>query len=431
MTIPSPIPVIVAGPSHLGGVLTWTLRLKEAFAHHPRYRVMLMEVGPTVIQRDEFDFRVPDYTGAIEILENLPEAIVVPNYIWPLHTICAELAAEGRKMRSIGMCHAHHVEQYHLPLCWYEPVIDQFIAVSRECERHLALCIPDRAADINMLQYGVPVPPKLERSYSVSPIRLVYAGRMVQLQKRVLDFVPLVQELLRLRVDFTLDMVGDGTDLAALRQAMDGTSHGGRVRFVPAVQPDEMEDVWRNHDIFVQVSDFEGTSVSMLESIAQGVVPVQTDAGSGIREVIAEAESGFVVPVGDMKGMAAAVAAAAADRDRLSRMGAAAHRAAGRFSMEKHAEGFACVLDRAWAGPARSWPWRHPMFYPRSRNDAVLVALKAERNLALRDAARYRESLEHVLNKPPVRAYRALKSFLAAVAGGRKRGAGGSPGDKS
>ena len=52
--------------------------------------------------------------------------------------------------------------------------------------------------------------------------------------------------------------------------------------------------------IVLSVSEFEGTSISMLEAMGQGVTPVVTDIASGVRDVIVAGENGWLVPMGDM-----------------------------------------------------------------------------------------------------------------------------------
>ena len=59
---------------------------------------------------------------------------------------------------------------------------------------------------------GVEVPAKLRRPYQCRPMRLIYAGRVVQTQKRVMDFAPLVEALARRGVDFRFTIAGQGRD---------------------------------------------------------------------------------------------------------------------------------------------------------------------------------------------------------------------------
>ena len=418
---PEPYPVVLASPNHLGGVFSWSLTLKRLFADHPRYRVLLMETGPTVLPNSPvFDYHAPGDAEVCAILKELAQAIVVPNFTHTLYGQCAALAAEGLEIRCLGMCHANH-EFYHLPLVWYEAGISQFITVSKECNYRLAGHLPHRRDDITMLPYGVAVPAKLVRIWQNAPIRLTYAGRIEQEQKRVMDFVPLVVELLNLGVNFTFDIVGDGGELEVLRKGMAACPHGGRVRLLPRVPPDKMSGVWDSHDIFVQTSEYEGTSISMLEAMASGTVPVVTDAGSGIEGTFVAGESGFVVPVGDMHLLAKTIADLAADSVRLQRVGLAAHRAAQAFSIKSYTEQFTQVLDQALDGQVRTLPPSHPEMTWRWKCDQLTLErdwLKteidkwAEAYQVLASSHHMHSGPKELLKQILVRAYGSVKRLL-------------------
>jgi glycosyltransferase involved in cell wall biosynthesis len=291
------LPVIIAGTDCLSGVTTWADQLRVALADHPRYDVKSLFVGDEAT--DNYDLAVTNVEDGLQLVRGLAPAIVMPNYVWPLY-----LAGLEPGIRCLGMCHADDEDQYYRPLNWYEPVISKYIAVSRECNARLAQCMPYRTDDIETLPYGIRVPAALRRDYQTKPLRLIYAGRVTQPQKRVWDFIPLAEHLLRARVPFVFDIIGEGDEFAPLRQMMQARVPAADVHFHGRIPHSQMAAKWSSHDVFVQVSDFEGTSVSMLEAMAHGAVPVVTAASSGIDGVINHGDNGFVVPIGDMAAMA-------------------------------------------------------------------------------------------------------------------------------
>lgn len=332
------IPVVFAGTDCLSGVTTWADQLRIALADHPRYDVRSLFIGKD--PPDQCDFAVATVDTGLQLIRDLAPAIVMPNYVWPLY-----LAGLERGIRCLGMCHADDEDQYYRPLSWYEPAISKFIAVSKECSARLSECIPCRRNDIETLPYGVRVPAVLRRGYQTKPLRLIYAGRVTQPQKRVWDFIPLVENLLRARVPFVFDIIGDGDELEPLRQVMRARVPAADVNFHGRIPHSEMAAQWASHDIFVQVSDFEGTSVSMLEAMAHGAVPVVTAASSGIAGVIDQGENGFVVPVGDMAAMTCMMARLAGDEALLNHTGRAAYQTAQAYSLDSYAQKFTHVLD--------------------------------------------------------------------------------------
>jgi len=60
--------------------------------------------------------------------------------------------------------------------------------------------------------------------------------------------------------------------------------------------PYQVQKLWQTADVCVLVSEYEGTSVSMLEAMAAGCVPVVTKV-SGTADVIQPGINGFTGPV--------------------------------------------------------------------------------------------------------------------------------------
>jgi glycosyltransferase involved in cell wall biosynthesis len=352
------IPVVIAGTNCLSGVTSWGDQLRTALAGHPRFDVQTMYIGPEA--DNDADIAVRSLDEAVTTVRSMTPAIVIPNYVWPLY-----FAAFEYGIRCLGMCHADDETQYYRPLSWYEPTITKFIAVSKECHDQLVSHIECRAEDITTLPYGVCIPKTLNRTYETKPLRLIYAGRVTQPQKRVWDFVPLVEELLRAKVPFVFDIIGDGDEFVPLQQIMKARVPAANVRFHTRIPHREMAGKWLGHDIFLQVSDFEGTSVSMLEAMAHGVVPVVTAASSGIEGVIKTNDNGFVVPVGDMPAMARVIAQLATDQSLLSQVGRSAYGTAQAYAMDLYATKFARVLDEvADAEESVDLPKRYGRYTP-------------------------------------------------------------------
>lgn len=332
-------PVILAGTKCLSGVTTWAERLREEFVGHPRYDVRLLHIGPE--HAPGYDLYAANVEEARALVRGLGPAILVPNYVWELYLEGGETG-----ISCLGICHSNSLQEYYLPLTWYESKVAEFIAVSPECTQELAARIPFRAKDITTLPYGVRVRRELNREYRTEPLRIIYAGRLTQPQKRVGNFVRLVEYLLREQVQFVFDIVGDGEELAPLQHAMQRWFPAARVRFHGRLPHEVVDGMWSAANVFVQASDFEGTSVSMLEVMAHGVVPVVTAASSGVAGVIEHARNGFVVPVGDMAAMAQVIATLAKDQQLLAASGRAAHASAQTYSMQVYCDRFVQVLDR-------------------------------------------------------------------------------------
>jgi glycosyltransferase involved in cell wall biosynthesis len=343
------IPIVICLSDTISGAVSWALRLREEFRNHPKYKVLLLGRDVEALNQ-EFDLILSEKESnkysAYFLLKQFPRAIVAPNWLWNLFPTCAKLNSKGRKIACIGFCRSDSEEEYYANLVKYESFIYHFIAVSPECGLELRQRLVHRVNEISVLPTGVFTPENLVRSYSSQPIRIIYGGRIEQRQKRVMDFVPLVKLLLAHRINFIFSIVGDGSYLLPLMQAMRVCKHAGRVRFFGRLSYEEMNEVWREHDVFIQMSDFEGTSNSMLEAMSQGTVPIVATASSGVRGIINHQRNGFMFPVGDINSFASTIGLLAEQNELLSGMGKHANQTAQQFSMALYIEKFIDILDK-------------------------------------------------------------------------------------
>jgi glycosyltransferase involved in cell wall biosynthesis len=116
-------------------------------------------------------------------------------------------------------------------------------------------------------------------------------------------------------------IVGDGELRPALERRASELGLDGRVRFLG--WRGDLDTVYAASDLFVLTSRNEGTPVALIEAMAAGLASVSTDVG-GVRDVVADAEVGVLVPFGDVDALAAAVLALAEAPARRSGMGRAA-----------------------------------------------------------------------------------------------------------
>ncbi|HEX7069429.1 MAG TPA: glycosyltransferase family 4 protein [Rhodothermales bacterium] len=365
----------------LGGVTVWSLNLSRSLGAlgHPVH--ILEHVTERSVHGDAADAtdisRLPVHGAPFalnrdemrrfaETYRRVLPGVIVPNYSTGTYATCANLSrVQSHAMRVIGFAHTDE-EEYYEHLRFYAPIIHRFVAVSEEIRQRLAERIPQRADDIVVRPYGIHVPTGLTHGYSTpgAPLRLTYAGRLVEKQKRVSDLIRLVDILTARGVDFVLTIAGEGEEAPAFDRLLRSPSTAARVEMVGRLAHREMEALWRRSDVCVLTSAYEGCSISMLEAMASGCIPVVT-AVSGTSRFIRSGENGYTVPVGDMMGMADAIEALARDRARLPRLGRAAHDAvAATCEYGEYVRWFERTAKSLWREPAREWPRYRPLFRP-------------------------------------------------------------------
>ena len=158
------------------------------------------------------------------------------------------------------------------------------------------------------------------------PRTVLFVGRLVE-RKGVAH---LIEALTRLRSPspVRLVIVGDGAErprLEALAQRLGVTD---RVVFRGKISDVELQRAYQAADVFVLPStldargDTEGLGVVLLEAMNYAV-PVIASRVGGITDIVADGESGILVPPGDTVALAAAIDRMLADPDLARRYGAA------------------------------------------------------------------------------------------------------------
>ena len=102
----------------------------------------------------------------------------------------------------------------------------------------------------------------------------------------------------------SLTIVGQGSQEAELKHLAQALSVRN-VRFVGAIDPAAMPDVYDRHSIFLNSSCVDNQPLSVLEAMASGMPVVTTPIGD-IPNMVEDGESGTLVPVGDPSAMAKA-----------------------------------------------------------------------------------------------------------------------------
>lgn len=168
-------------------------------------------------------------------------------------------------------------------------------------------------------------------------------GRLetVKAYHRLVEALGLVRAGGRLARPVVLVIAGEGRERTALEAAAARLGLGDAVRLPGWI--DDPPAIYRLFDVFALPSDSEGLSMSLLEAMACGVVPVVTDVGAN-REVVGDALAGQVVPPGDVRALAHRLTATLADdAGRREQSRHARERAVTRYSLARMADAYARV----------------------------------------------------------------------------------------
>lgn len=159
------------------------------------------------------------------------------------------------------------------------------------------------------------------REWNVAqPIRIGYAARLVKQQKRADLLIDLIECLEQKKIDYVFNIAGEGECAEIVSEYIVANQLEEKVKLIGRLPKEEMNLFWKNQDVFVNISEYEGTSLSMLEAMSYGCVPVVTDV-SGAREFITDGENGYICAVGDLSGVSDCIVELTQNRQKLEAYG--------------------------------------------------------------------------------------------------------------
>ena len=162
------------------------------------------------------------------------------------------------------------------------------------------------------------------------PIRLLSVGRLVAF-KGFQHLIDACSELEKRGLDFALQIVGDGPLREELETRVRGQNLSGRIQFAGERSQNQVLNALRACDIFVLASTIDERGASdvfptvIAEAMASGR-PVVSTTVAGIPELVANGETGLLVPPDDSQGLAYALERLARDGNLRASFGRAGRR---------------------------------------------------------------------------------------------------------
>jgi glycosyltransferase involved in cell wall biosynthesis len=208
------------------------------------------------------------------------------------------------------------------------------IAISQGLAQYLAETEGFEEADFEIVHYGIS-PDGDAEPYERSVPRLLCVGRMIPIKGHLV----LLRALARARAevpDVALDVAGRGPLEPALKAYARELGLDSAVRFLGFVSP--VQAALEGAAAVVVPSLGEGFGMVALEAMERAR-PVIASAVGGLPEIVADGETGLVVPPGDADALADAIVAVAGDLPRAAEMGRAGRvRALTEFTPERCVE---------------------------------------------------------------------------------------------
>ncbi len=164
---------------------------------------------------------------------------------------------------------------------------------------------------------------------------LLYLGRLKR-YKRIDLILRAVASLRSRGVPCRLLVAGSGDHREALEALTDRLGLGDRVRFLGFVDHETKLELFRRSWVHVLTSPKEGWGIANVEAAACGTPTVASDS-PGLRDSVRDGETGFLVPHGDVSGLADCLKRMIADEALRRRLGLQARGFAEGFAWDRSA----------------------------------------------------------------------------------------------
>lgn len=296
-------------PENVSGPATWSLRLLPQLRDlgiQLRCQVLCWEhSGPVVenLKKNEIPFRETVCAPFTEekvrwVLSDLVESppdIFVANNVTP----CFFAARWARQcgISTVGVLHSDDV--------FYQGIQSEFVfgrakdavscvvAVSCELQRQVLEREPTET-QVHRIPYGVPVP-DFTRVPRDGQLRLIYAGRLADEQKRISEVTRSLCRAAREIEGVSAVIYGDGPDKNRVEEILRTEGQGLPVTLGGRVSSDEIQSRMVESDALVLLSDYEGLPIAVMEAMSCGVVPVCLQMRSGIPELVDHGATGLII----------------------------------------------------------------------------------------------------------------------------------------
>ncbi len=158
--------------------------------------------------------------------------------------------------------------------------------------------LADRPTHQRVIPSGSVLPEKVKASYYGEErgndiLRIVYSGRVVQPQKRVLDLIGILAHIVKRHPGkVEVSIIGDGPLKKRVRELLERKGVEEAFRFYSKIYGDAYYELLKEHDVQVLFSDFEGLPGSVMDAMGCGLVPVVTSF-KGSDELVNHRLNGF------------------------------------------------------------------------------------------------------------------------------------------
>jgi glycosyltransferase involved in cell wall biosynthesis len=180
---------------------------------------------------------------------------------------------------------------------------DAVVSVSNGLRSHALELAPDIPIEVvtNAIDLSRFTPPL--QQVQREAIRIIYVGRLVA-SKSPETLIRAAALLKTMEVEpFQLQLIGEGEQRSRLEKMVLEHNLAREIIFSGWIGPPDLIDYYRQADIFITATIWEGMPNTVLEAMATGL-PVVSTRAPGLDQLVVEGQNGYLVEAGDVQTMA-------------------------------------------------------------------------------------------------------------------------------
>lgn len=232
---------------------------------------------------------------AVKIAELLP-CIFISHASIALYAAQIVRSLFPAQIQVVVVAHGDEKNTYETLSHWADRV-DKIICISRKIQSEFQNRYGFGRDILLYRPNPIQIPASVEKKKAQGGrLKIGFAARLRREQKRVHLLPEIIDACIKRKLDVEFHIAGEGECLELLLKYVADNHLEDRVCLWGWIAPVDMAGFWEEQDVYLNISDFEGMSLTMLEAMAHGAVPVVTDV-SGVSDLIEEGKNGFVVPV--------------------------------------------------------------------------------------------------------------------------------------
>ena len=178
------------------------------------------------------------------------------------------------------------------------------------------------------------------------PLKLIYLGRIEEASKGILWLPDIINEAIKLGIQCTLNIAGNGPDLDKLKEKTYKLGLVNYINFLGNIEYGKVPSILAQHHGFLMTSRYEGLPLSLVEVMSAGCVPISSQIKGVTDFIITEGKNGYLFPIGDCKE-AARQLQKLQDKSTWQKLSHNARQSIkSRFTIQQQAQSYADLINR-------------------------------------------------------------------------------------